>query len=153
MNDEQLIWEAYKNSNQSKISPLKQFLIDYVEGTHNIMRSIENFRAYALSVKEGLKFIDTKYGKEEITPQIEEDVHRVAREMMDKNLEDLTEDEIRFDYPNYEHKVEAMMYNAIDELKRFGFSEDKAQNLLEDLVNYSEANKNDNIRKILEMDL
>jgi hypothetical protein len=153
MNDEQLIWEAYKNSKQSKISPLKQLLIDYVEGTHSIMRSIENFREYGLAVKEGLKFIDTIYGKEEITPQIEEDVDRVAREMMSKNLEDITEDEIRFDYPNYEDRVETIMDNTIDELKTFGFSEDKAKNLLENLYSYSEADKNYNIQKILEMDL
>jgi hypothetical protein len=117
------------------------------------MRSIENFREYGLAVKEGLKFIDTIYGKEEITPQIEEDVDRVAREMMSKNLEDITEDEIRFDYPNYEDRVETIMDNTIDELKTFGFSEDKAKNLLENLYSYSEADKNYNIQKILEMDL
>lgn len=51
-----------------------------------------------------------------------------------------------FEYANYEDRVETIMDNTIDELKTFGFSEDKAKNLLEDLYSYSEADKNYNIQ-------
>jgi hypothetical protein len=150
MNDEELIWEAYtKKNHQPTVSPLKKLLIMYIEGLYETVRSIRNFKEYGVAVQQG-------YKSSKITPEVEKDVAYVAREMMGKDLEDVLEDDFR-NAPNAEDKVESMMYDTIEELKTFGYSEEQAEDLLKNKIEYYggvvESEKDYYIEKVLKMNL
>ena len=150
MNDEQLIWEAYKKNQQPTVSPLKKLLIEYIEGLYKFVRSIRHFKEYGVAVQQG-------YKSPEITPEIEKDVHYVARELRGKDLEDLSEDNFRWNAPNAEDKVESTMYDTIDQLKTFGYSEEQAEDLLKNKIEYyggvEKSEKDYYIEQVLKMNL
>lgn len=134
MNDEQLIWEAYKKQ-KVQISPIKEELIGLLEGFRHFTKMIDNY----LSFYEKTLNVRRRRISEEgqpITPEEKNDAHIFRDEYLvnfQDDIENITED-------NYEDKVwiaheeltNNLYYDSLERLKKLGLTEDHAKGLIDE---------------------
>lgn len=134
MNDEQMIWEAYKKQ-KVQISPIKEELINLLEGFRHFKRMIHNYLSF---YEKTLNVRRRNYSEEgqPITPEEKNDALIFRDEYLvnfQDDIENITED-------NYEDKVwmaheeltNNLYYDSLERLKKLGLTEDHAKQLIEE---------------------
>jgi len=132
MNDEQLIWEAYKKQ-KVQISPIKQELIDTLEGFRGYKRMVWNY----FSFYEKTFNVDRRDYSEKgqpITPQEENDARIFRDEYLQRSrdTEDITVDNFEDRvWETHENLTNNLYYDLLDRLQKLGLTEDHATSLID----------------------
>lgn len=133
MNDEQLIWEAYKKQ-KVQISPIKQELIDTLEGFRHFERMVHSyFSFYEKTFNVNRRNYSEK--GEPITPQEENDARIFQDEYLQnsRDIENITKDNYEDEvWTVHENITNNLYYDSLERLQKLGLTEDHAKGLIDE---------------------
>ena len=133
MKDEQLIWEAYKKQ-KVQISPIKQELIDTLEGFRHFERMVHNYFSF---YEKKFNVNRRSYSEEgqPITPQEENDARIFQDEYLQnsRDIENITRDNYEDEvWTAHENITNNLYYDSLERLQKLGLTEDHAKGLIDE---------------------
>jgi hypothetical protein len=142
MNDRELIYEVYKKKQQKvQISPIKQELINFLEGCEWNDKMVNDYLSYWEKKTNAQRRHHSKEG-EQITREEENNARIFTDEYLQnvRDIENITAD----NYPQgvgqtKENIDNNLYYDSLDRLKSLGLSEDHADELLRKVLYHHDA--------------